>query len=98
MNFLTLLSISITYFTIVNGQRQAQCCQEYCYDLDSERVQSAHYATKTSYLIAKGPETGRQYSVPSNISTIDSKKIFVIALNTLKIPFSRLQSYKDMAV
>lgn len=49
----------------IDAQRRGECCQEYCYDLDNERPQSAHFASKTSYLIAKGPETGRQYLVPS---------------------------------
>lgn len=48
-----------------NCQRQAQCCEEYCYDLDSERPQSAHFGTKTAYQIIKGSEIGRQYLVPS---------------------------------
>lgn len=50
---------------VVSAQRQGECCQAYCYDLDSERPQTAHFATKTPYLIAKGPESGRQYLVPS---------------------------------
>lgn len=50
---------------LVGGQRQGACCQEYCYNMDPERPQSAHFGSKTSYLIAKGPETGKQYLVPS---------------------------------
>lgn len=58
----------------VDGQRQGDCCQDYCYYMDSDRQQSAHYASKTSYLIAKGPETGKQYLVPSKFYQFLQKK------------------------
>lgn len=64
----TLLVFCVTTFIFavaVSGQRQAQCCEEYCYELDSERGQSAHFASKTAYQIVKGSEAGRQYLVPS---------------------------------
>lgn len=50
---------------VAHAQRQAQCCEEYCYELDSERPQSGHFSTKTAYQIAKGSDAGRQYYVPS---------------------------------
>lgn len=62
---LNLLICALLAAVPIDAQRRGECCQEYCYDLDNERPQSAHFATKTSYLIAKGPETGRQYLVPS---------------------------------
>lgn len=58
-------SILLIWSVVVSAQRQGECCQIYCYALDTERPQSAHLATKTPYLIAKGPETGQQYRVPS---------------------------------
>lgn len=63
-----IVSLVISLFlatVLVAAQRRGECCQEYCYDLDNERPQSAHFGSKTSYLIAKGPESGRQYLVPS---------------------------------
>lgn len=60
--------ILISTAAVVSAQRQGECCQAYCYDLDNERPQSAHFGTKTAYLIAKGPESGRQYKVPSTYS------------------------------
>lgn len=58
-------SIILISTAVVSAQRQGECCQAYCYDLDTERPQSAHFGTKTPYLIVKGPESGRQYKVPS---------------------------------
>lgn len=63
----TLFFAIIVFASIAYGQRQAQCCEEYCYDLDSERPQSAHFSTKTAYQIAKGSDAGRQFYVPSKI-------------------------------
>lgn len=61
-------SIIVISTVVVSAQKQGECCQEYCYDLDNERPQSAHFGTKTAYVIAKGPESGRQYKVPSTYS------------------------------
>lgn len=61
---LTLIVVLLTII-LVDGQRRGECCQDYCYNSDDERPQSAHFASKTSYLVVKGPETGRQYLVPS---------------------------------
>lgn len=61
-------AIIVISTVVVSAQKQGECCQEYCYDLDTERPQSAHFGTKTAYLIAKGPESGRQYKVPSTYS------------------------------
>lgn len=63
-------SIILISTVAVSAQRQGECCQVYCYDLDNERPQTTHFATKTPYLIAKGPESGRQYKVPSTYSFI----------------------------
>lgn len=41
------------------------CCEEYCYDLDGEKTQSRHFATKTAYQIVKGTDSNKQYVVPS---------------------------------
>lgn len=49
----------------VNCQKQAQCCEEYCYVMDSDRDQSLHFGTKTPYQFIKGPANSRQYTVPS---------------------------------
>lgn len=83
VNVLAVL-LGVFCVTIV-GQRQAQCCKEYCYDLDTERLQSAHFATKTSYLIAKGPENGRQFLVPSMFECLSE---FSFSFNYKKFYFS----------
>lgn len=67
INWCSLIYLIVLFASVVYGQRQAQCCEEYCYDLDSERPQSAHYSTKTAYQIAKGTEQGRQFYVPSEL-------------------------------
>lgn len=63
--FLLFAVVLVAALSVANCQRQAQCCEEYCYELDNERTQSAHFGTKTGYQIVKGSETGRQYIVPS---------------------------------
>lgn len=60
-----LIFLSILICSVVNAQRQATCCQEYCYAMDNERTQSVQFGTKTPYEIAKGVETGRDYLLPS---------------------------------
>lgn len=65
VTMIRLLIIVLFAATALDAQRRGECCQEYCYDLDNERPQSAHFGSKTAYIIAKGPETGRQYLVPS---------------------------------
>lgn len=48
------------------AQRQpGQCCDEYCYDTDSEKPQSSRFATKSAYQIIKGSDSRRQFNVPS---------------------------------
>ncbi|XP_055322266.1 multiple inositol polyphosphate phosphatase 1-like [Sitodiplosis mosellana] len=77
----------------INAQRSGECCQEYCYDLDNERPQSAHFASKTSYLIVKGPETGRQYLVPNCNPT----KIWIFARHGTRLPEGeRMQSLSQL--
>lgn len=43
--FRTLLVCSI----IVHGARHAQCYEHYCYSSDTERTQTTHFGSKTSY-------------------------------------------------
>lgn len=50
---------------LVAAQRRSECCEEYCYDLDNQRPQSAHFGSKTAYLNAKGPESGTEHLVSS---------------------------------
>lgn len=71
--FLLLAIAFAAILSAANCQRQAQCCEEYCYDLDSERQQSAHFGTKTAYQVVKGSETGRQYIVPSKKTKFNSR-------------------------
>lgn len=65
----SVLGALLVCLVTVNGQRQAHCCQEYCYNLDTERVQAAHFGSKTAYQIVKGTQSGRlndtKYLVPS---------------------------------
>lgn len=85
-----LLAIAIgVILGAVNCQRQAQCCEEYCYDLDSERPQSAHFGTKTAYQVVKGSETGRQYIVPSKKLKFNSR-LCIVATKKKKIMIFRL--------
>ncbi|KAJ6641584.1 Multiple inositol polyphosphate phosphatase 1 [Pseudolycoriella hygida] len=53
-------------FASINAQRQpGQCCEEYCYDTDSEKPQSRQFATKSAYQIIKGSDNRRQFIVPN---------------------------------
>lgn len=61
------LAVWCAMVAVAVGQRRAECCEEYCYQLDSERTQSSHFSTKTAYEIARGTEAGRQYYVPSTV-------------------------------
>lgn len=65
---LGMLGALIVCMVAVNGQRQAHCCEEYCYNLDTDRVQAAHFGSKTSYQIVKGSQSNRlndtKYLVP----------------------------------
>lgn len=99
MDFRIGLSIFICLIcaiVLVSAQRRAECCQEYCYDLDNERVQSAHFGSKTSYLIAKGPESGRQYLVPNCNPT----KMWIYARHGTRLPtkkvMKRLRLLEDL--
>lgn len=76
-----LASIILISTVAVSAQRQGECCQVYCYDLDNERPQTAHFATKTPYLVAKGPESGRQYKVPSTSCSYPFEKFILEFIN-----------------
>lgn len=67
LHIVIIAIIAAMLVMVADGQRRGDCCQDYCYYMDNERPQSAHFASKTSYLIAKGPETGKQYLVPSKL-------------------------------
>lgn len=96
--FIITLALVLSISTLVLGQRQAQCCQEYCYDLDSERVQAAHFGSKTSYSIAKGPESGRQYLVPN----CNPVKIWMQTRHGTRLPeantMERLKSLEEVSL
>lgn len=66
---LAVLGALLVCMMAVNGQRQARCCEAYCYELDKERGQAAHFGSKTAYQIIKGTQSGRlndtKYLVPS---------------------------------
>lgn len=89
-NWSVFLGALCVVFAVAHAQRQAQCCEEYCYELDSERPQSGHFSTKTAYQIAKGSDFGRQYYVPSK----SSFRIITIGLclTVEFVSFNRLQS------
>ena len=42
-----------------------ECCEDYCYDTDSDKPQTSNFATKTAYQIIKGSDSNRQFVVPS---------------------------------
>lgn len=81
---------------LVKGQRQASCCQEYCFDSDTERVQVGHFGTKTPYTIAKGPVSGRQFLVPNCNPT----KLWMMIRNGITLPeankLDRLRGLEDV--
>lgn len=62
---LALIFLVANFCATVYCQRTAECCEEYCYDLDSDRTQSLHFGTKTGYQVIKGQDTNRHYLVPS---------------------------------
>lgn len=60
ITFITLI-LSISAISIKPKQTE-ECCEEYCYDLDTFRDQYFNFATKTPYDLVKGRDT-QQYSV-----------------------------------
>lgn len=66
MNLWTYFAALVLFLAIDNTQGfVTQCCEEYCYGTDSDRVQARHYATKSAYQIIKSGDLGRYYNVPS---------------------------------
>lgn len=62
------LSIFLVAMVVVEAQQQRQCCEDYCYDTDSEKPQTTHFGTKTAYEIIKGSNSKKQYVVPRKYS------------------------------
>lgn len=87
--FLLFAIVLAAMLSAANCQRQAQCCEEYCYELDNERPQSAHFGTKTAYQIIKGSEAGRQYIVPSK------RKIFGEEKFSNRIQYKNVLNFSD---
>lgn len=68
-----LFTIAVVLLAILSAEKchlQAQCCEEYCYTLDNERPQLAHFGTKTANKVSRGSETGRQFIVPGERNRI----------------------------
>lgn len=90
--------VALLMLQSVSSQRQAQCCADYCYDLDDERVQAAHFGSKTSYNIAKGPETARKYLVP-NCSPV---KMWILSRHGTRLPekytMEKLKLLEDVSI
>lgn len=59
------LGLCLIGLNLAVAQQQRQCCEEYCYDTDGDKPQSAHFGSKTAYQISKGSDSERQYFVPS---------------------------------
>lgn len=96
MSFIIGMVVLLMVQSVIS-QRQAQCCADYCYALDAERVQAAHFGSKTSYEIAKGPETTRKYLVP-NCSPI---KMWILSRHGTRLPqkntMERLKSLENVS-
>lgn len=73
MNSYTSLSILGALWIVcmvgVNGCPRTHCHAEYCYNLDTERVQNAHFGSKTAYDIAQDTRSDQfddtNYVIPS---------------------------------
>lgn len=66
MNLVSLLFVVVCLANIVAGQEQrTECCEEYCYSLDSERPQAKRYASKSVYQVARGVDMSRHSEIPS---------------------------------
>lgn len=63
-----LLTYCFTFATIEAQRPPGQCCEEYCYDTDTEKPQSSRFATKSAYQIIKGSDSRRQFVVPSKLN------------------------------
>lgn len=75
--------------TLTNADRQpGQCCDEYCYDTDSEKPQSSRFATKSAYQIIKGSDSRRQFVVPSKLweKAVNSKRSGNVVYLQIVIP------------
>lgn len=62
------MTIVLVALALVKAQQQRQCCEDYCYDTDSEKPQTAHFGTKSAYEIIKGSNSIKQYVVPRKYS------------------------------
>uniref|UniRef100_A0A6B2E6E2 Multiple inositol polyphosphate phosphatase 1 n=1 Tax=Phlebotomus kandelakii TaxID=1109342 RepID=A0A6B2E6E2_9DIPT len=80
-SFLLFLAIDSTTSFVT------QCCEEYCYGTDSERVQARHYATKSAYQIIKSGDSSRYYNIPN----CEPKKFWMLSRHGTRLP-----SAKDM--
>lgn len=64
VNFFMIAVIIVAILSAAKCYLQSQCCEEYCYGLDNERSQLAHFGTKTANKVFRGSDTGRQFIVP----------------------------------
>lgn len=55
----------VAFVATVTVAQKRQCCEDYCYDDDNDKPQSAHYGTKTAYQIVKGSSSRGQFALPS---------------------------------
>lgn len=94
---LIIWMVVLLMLKLVSGQRQAQCCADYCYTWDDDHVQAGHFGSKTSYSIAKGPETTRKYLVPN----CNPVKMWILSRHGTRLPdkatMKKLKSLEEVS-
>jgi hypothetical protein len=86
-----ILLLSLIYITdLAEGQKaNRECCEDYCFDTDTERKQIIHFSTKTAYQKVKGIES--DHTVQGKLeSTIfnkirNQKSFFTVRLHACQI-------------
>lgn len=76
------LTIAVICLMVCGSVVSQQCCEDYCYDTDTEKPQSAHFGTKTAYQIIKGSDSQRQYVVPN----CNPVKIWILSRHGTRLP------------
>ncbi|XP_017135893.1 multiple inositol polyphosphate phosphatase 1 [Drosophila miranda] len=78
MRFLLLLLVPLVAPLLVDGQ------EDYCFGKDSDRPQTAQFASKTAYQIVKSSNIDKQYLVPG----CEAKKMWVFHRHGTRLPKS----------
>lgn len=95
MNRFIFLVLFAGSLTVIDAQRQpGQCCEEYCYDTDTDKPQSSRFGTLSAYQIIKGSDSRRQFNVPN----CNPVKFWFIARHGTRLPTTKtISSLRELS-